>query len=68
MVYGIYQSAGGMQVNQYAMDVLANNLANASTTGFKQDLALLRERKVETREQITDASLRNEILDEMTGG
>lgn len=34
---GIYSSATGMLSAMRGMDVLANNLANASTTGFKQD-------------------------------
>ena len=38
MVYGIYQSAGGMLVNQYRQEVPANNLANVATVGFKPDL------------------------------
>jgi flagellar basal-body rod protein FlgF len=46
MLYGIYQSAAGMRANQYRQDVLANNLANASTPGFKPDLALVRERSL----------------------
>lgn len=34
---GIYSTASGMLSAQRAMDVTANNLANASTAGFKQD-------------------------------
>lgn len=37
MIRGIYSSATGMAASQRLMDVLAGNLANASTTGFKQD-------------------------------
>ena len=68
MLYGIYQSAGGMQVNQYRMDVLANNIANMETAGFKQDLAIVRERMVESRERMHDSSLHHEVLDDLTGG
>lgn len=68
MVYGIYQSAGGMQVNQYAMEILANNLANVATSGFKHDLALVRERMIETRERPGSLSVRHPVLDDMTGG
>ena len=35
MIYGLYQSAAGMMVNQYRQDVIANNLANADTPGFQ---------------------------------
>ena len=44
MIYGLYQSAAGMMVNQYRQNVLANNLANADTVGFKRDIAALIER------------------------
>ncbi len=68
MVYGIYQSAAGMIVNQYRQSVLANNLANLDTVGFKHDLAVVRERRVETREDCMDCSSSDPILDRLTGG
>ncbi len=68
MIYGLYQSAGGLQLNQYRLEVLANNLANASTPGFKHDLTLVRERPVETRERPGDPGLRHRTLDGLTGG
>lgn len=37
MVYGLWQSAAGLQVQDYRQTVLANNLANADTTAFKAD-------------------------------
>ncbi len=52
MDYGIYLSAAGLQVNQYRMEVLANNLANADTPGFKHDLTVVQERQPESRERI----------------
>lgn len=48
MTYGLWLSAAGMQANEYRQDVGANNLANANTVGFKKDLAVLRERAVES--------------------
>lgn len=41
MIYGMYLSAQGADVQARRLDVIANNLANASTTGFKRDLALI---------------------------
>jgi len=35
MVKGLYTSATGMINEQRRVDVVANNLANSSTTGFK---------------------------------
>lgn len=37
MERGIYATASGMLTAQRAMDVIANNLANVSTNGFKRD-------------------------------
>src|SRR6185369_8802982 len=68
MVYGIYQSAAGLQINQHRQDVLANNLANIETVGFKPDLALARERMIASREGGNDPSLSNSTLNGMTGG
>jgi flagellar basal-body rod protein FlgG len=45
MIYGWYNSAAGMMVNEYRQDVLANNLANAETVGFKRDVAVFAERQ-----------------------
>jgi flagellar basal-body rod protein FlgF len=48
MIYGIYHSAAGMMTNEYRQNVIANNLANADTVGFKQDLAVFAERLPES--------------------
>ncbi|MGE3315813.1 MAG: flagellar hook-basal body protein [Planctomycetaceae bacterium] len=40
MIYGLYLSAQGAQAQSARLDVIANNLANASTTSFKRDLAV----------------------------
>ncbi|NLF35308.1 MAG: flagellar hook-basal body protein, partial [Clostridiales bacterium] len=37
MVRGLYTSATGMTVQRNKMDVLANNIVNAETTGYKKD-------------------------------
>ncbi|HWI51091.1 MAG TPA: flagellar hook-basal body protein [Symbiobacteriaceae bacterium] len=37
MLRGIYTSASGMLADQRRLDVVANNLANAGTTGFKRE-------------------------------
>ena len=38
MNYGLYLSAGGALTNTYRQDVLANNMANLNTVGFKPDM------------------------------
>ena len=40
MIYGLYLSAQGAETQAARLDVLSNNLANASTGAFKRDLAL----------------------------
>lgn len=67
MVYGIYQSAAGMQVNQYRQDVLANNLANVATPAFKPDIAVVRERPLEARDG-GDPTMSADVLSGLTGG
>jgi flagellar basal-body rod protein FlgG len=42
MVRGIYTSASGMMAQQRTVDVVANNLANVNTNGFKKDVAIFR--------------------------
>jgi len=42
MIKGIYTSAVGMTPNKIKLDVIANNLANISTTGFKKDNIFVR--------------------------
>ena len=46
MMYGLYLSATGVLANSYRQDVIANNLANSETVGFKRDTALLRKREL----------------------
>lgn len=38
MIQGLYTSASGMVAHQARIDILANNLANVDTPGFKADL------------------------------
>lgn len=67
MIYGLYNSAAGMMTNEYRQAVLANNLANAETVGFKRDVAIMAERlpaaQAGQREGPSDPSLAG-----LTGG
>lgn len=40
MLRGIYTAASGMLVDQRRLEVVSNNLANASTVGFKRDSSI----------------------------
>lgn len=44
MPYGVYMSAEGAQVQQQRLEVIANNLANMNTVGFKPDEACFQAR------------------------
>lgn len=40
MIRGLYTAASGMLKGQKQMDIASNNLANASTNGYKKDIAV----------------------------
>lgn len=44
MLYGLYLSAAGLSLNQHRQDVIANNLANVDTTGFKRSEPVFKQR------------------------
>ena len=66
--YGLWLSAAGMKVSDHRQTVLANNIANSSTTGFKHDLAVVMQRRVESRASADGASAAHPVLDGMSGG
>jgi flagellar basal body rod protein FlgG len=68
MIYGLYLSATGVLTSTYRQDVIANNLANSETVGFKKDLALFQERPVAADEPGHAGAPGNDLLDNMTGG
>jgi len=51
MPYGLYISAEGAQAQSQRLEVIANNLANVDTVGFKRELALFQARYAEAIEQ-----------------
>lgn len=67
MIYGLYQSAAGMMVNEYRQSVLANNLANAETTGFKREVATLAERRRASQAGRRDGPT-NHLMEALSGG
>jgi flagellar basal body rod protein FlgG len=54
MPYGMYISAEGAQVQQRRLEVIANNLANVETAGFKRDVAMFQARFAEAIQQGSD--------------
>ena len=55
MLRSLYTAATGMEAQQLKMDVIANNLANTSTTGFKRVRAEFQDLLSETVIQATAA-------------
>jgi flagellar basal-body rod protein FlgF len=51
MPYGLYISAEGAQAQGLRMETISNNLANASTPGFKRELAVFQSRFAEAERQ-----------------
>ena len=68
MTYGLWLSAGGLQVTQHRQAVIANNLANLNTAGFKRDLAVCRQRRMESESGSGAMDARHPLLDALSGG
>lgn len=72
MNYGTYLSTGGVLASMRRMDVIANNLANATTIGFKPDLVTALERPAERVEGLSPLSdplaPPQEMLERLGGG
>jgi len=68
MLYGLYLSATGVMTNSYRQDVIANNLANAETVGFKKDLTMFRQRMTASQESPEHQGWSNPLLEGIGGG
>jgi flagellar basal-body rod protein FlgF len=69
MNYGLYLSAAGALTSLHRQDVMANNLANVNTVGFKADVVHFRARLAERLESADVSSLIDpQIMLEHLGG
>lgn len=68
MNYGLYLSASGVLTSMYRQDVLANNLANVETAGFKPHLPTVRQRSPEAVEDDLGYEVSQRLLDRLGGG
>lgn len=68
MIYGLYLSASGIMTSAYRQDVIANNLANSETIGFKRDLAIFQERRTALRESGVAGQYSDPVLEKIGGG
>jgi len=67
MNYGLYLSANGISSSQHKMSVLANNLANVNTTGFKPSQVVLGERE-RAAERLGGGTDSKALLEQLGGG
>jgi flagellar basal-body rod protein FlgG len=67
MIYGLWQSAAGLQALEYRQAIIANNLANAETPGFKPDRIAFQDR-LNAATAGGDLRARHPVLDTMSGG
>ena len=67
MPYGLYISAEGAQVQSQRLEIIANNLANVDTVGFKRELSIMQSRASEAVEQGSVAAGSGSI-EEVGGG
>lgn len=68
MNYGLYLSAAGTLTSLHRQDVLANNLANLNTVGFKPDLVTNRARLPERMESPGSFAEPQLLLEQLGGG
>jgi flagellar basal-body rod protein FlgF len=66
--YGLHLSASGALVNLHRMDVLANNLANVGTYGFKPELVSVRQRDPARVEDGLGTLPSSALLERLGGG
>lgn len=67
MIYGLYLSAQGADVQSTRQDVISANLANASTTAFKRDLAVFQAHRPYDEENGISQAVPGD-LNQSTGG
>ena len=67
MIYGLYLSAAGALTESARHSVIANNIANVNTVGFRDDLAVVRARDAEARESASAAAYATP-MDALGGG
>lgn len=68
MLYGLYLSTAGLKAQEYRNSVIANNLANSQTTGFKRDIAMVAPRANAAYEDPRMFGYRMPVLSDLGGG
>jgi flagellar basal-body rod protein FlgF len=68
VLYGMYLSAAGALVEEARQSVIANNIANSATDGFKSDAAVFRRRLTQARESLKSQPRVDPVLEGLSGG
>jgi flagellar basal body rod protein FlgG len=68
MLYGLYLSATGIMTSSHRQDVIANNLANSETSGFKRDEPVFRQRLTAANESRRPGDWSDSVLEGLGGG
>ena len=68
MIYGLYLSATGVMTSSYKEDVIANNLANSETIGFKRNDPQFRQRLTALQESRRPGDWSDSTLEGVGGG
>lgn len=68
MEYGLYLAASSVLVNQFRQDVVANNIANINTPGFKPDRAMVQQRHPASAEGSLSLESPQAMLERLGGG
>lgn len=68
MNYALQLSASGVLTSMYRQDVLANNLANVDTVGYRPDIPATRQRDPVTREDALSNLPSNRLLERLGAG
>lgn len=67
MPYGLYMSAAGAEVQRQRIEVMAHNLANVDTPGFRREMAIAQSRHAEAIER-GSSSEGSRGIDDLGGG
>jgi len=68
MLNGLYNSTAGGIVQSARQEIIANNLANVNTTGFRRQIAIFSRRPPESQERDTFGMNLNPLLEKIDGG
>jgi len=68
MIYGMYRSAAGMMAATYKQGLIANNLANTETMGFKRDFVVAQQRRLGAEERPELARFHDPFFSGLGGG